>query len=41
VTALSQHAAAPLHWAAIHVNSDMLEDVLRRSPPLNAQDHQF
>jgi ankyrin repeat protein len=41
VTALSQHGATPLHWAAFHGNSDMLEDVLRHNPPINAQDRQF
>jgi hypothetical protein len=41
VTALSQHGATPLHWAAFHGNSDMLEDVLRHKPPINAQDRQF
>jgi ankyrin repeat protein len=41
VTALSQHGAMPLHWAAFHGNSDMLEDVLRHNPPINAQDRQF
>jgi hypothetical protein len=41
VTALSQHAATPLHWAAFHGNSDMLEEVLRHNPPLDARDRQF
>jgi ankyrin repeat protein len=41
VTALSQHGAMPLHWAAFHGNSDMLEEVLRHNPPINAQDQQF
>jgi ankyrin repeat protein len=41
VTALSQHGAMPLHWAAFHGNSDMLEEVLRHNPPINAQDRQF
>jgi hypothetical protein len=41
VTALSQHGAMSLHWAAFHGNSDMLEDVLRHNPPINAQDGQF
>ncbi len=41
VTALSQHGATPLHWAAFHGNSDMLEDVLRYTPPINPQDRQF
>jgi hypothetical protein len=41
VTALSQHGATPLHWAAFHGNADMLGDVLRHNPPINAQDHQY
>jgi ankyrin repeat protein len=41
VTALSQHGATPLHWAAFHGNPDMLEDVLKYNPPINAQDRQF
>jgi ankyrin repeat protein len=41
VTARSQHGGMPLHWAAFHGNSDMLEDVLRHNPPIEAQDRQF
>jgi ankyrin repeat protein len=41
VTALSQHGAMPLHWAAFHGNADMLEEVLRYNPPIDAQDRQF
>ena len=41
VTALAQHGATPLHWAAFHGNPDMLEDVLKYNPPINAQDRQF
>ena len=41
VTALSQHGAAPLHWAAFHGNADMMEEVLRYNPPIDAQDRQF
>jgi ankyrin repeat protein len=41
VTALSQHGAMPLHWAAFHGNSDMLEEVLRHNPPIDAKDCQF
>jgi ankyrin repeat protein len=40
-TALSQHGATSLHWAAFHGNPDMLEDILRYNPPINAQDRQF
>src|SRR5262245_54521602 len=41
VTARSQHCATPLHWAALHGNADMVEDVLRYNPPIDAQDRQF
>ena len=41
VTAVSQHGATPLHWAAFHGNPDMLADVLRHNPPIEAQDRQF
>lgn len=41
VTALSQHGGLPLHWAAFHGNADMVEDVLRYNPPIDAQDCQF
>jgi ankyrin repeat protein len=40
VTALSQHGAMPLHWAAYHGNPDMLEEVLRYGPPIHAGDRQ-
>jgi len=41
VTALSQHGAMPLHWAAFHGNADMVAEVLRYNPPIDAQDRQF
>jgi ankyrin repeat protein len=41
VAALSQHGATPLHWAAFHGNADMMAEVLRYNPPIEAQDHQF
>ncbi len=41
VTARSQHGATPLHWAAFHGNADMMDDVLRCNPPIDAQDRQF
>ena len=41
VTARSQHGAMPLHWAAFHGNPDMVADVLRHDPPIDAQDPQF
>jgi len=41
VTALSQHGGTPLHWAAFHGNLDMLEQVLKHNPPIDARDRQF
>lgn len=41
VTAVSQHGAAPLHWAAFHGNPEMLADVLRYGPPLEMRDRDF
>jgi ankyrin repeat protein len=41
VTARSQHGAASLHWAAFHGNPDMVEEVLRYGPPLDARDRQY
>ena len=41
VTALSQHGATPLHWAAFHGNADMTSEVLRYDPPLGARDRRF
>lgn len=41
VTALSQHGATPLHWAAFHGNPDMVKEVLKYDPPLSARDRQF
>jgi ankyrin repeat protein len=41
VTALSQHGAPPLHWAAFHGNPDMAEEVLQYDPPLDVRDRQF
>jgi ankyrin repeat protein len=41
VTALSQHGAMPLHWAAFHGNPEMLAGILRYNPPIDAQDRQF
>jgi ankyrin repeat protein len=40
VTALSQHGAMPLHWAAYHGNPGMVEEVLRYNPPIDAGDRQ-
>jgi len=41
VTALSQHGATPLHWAAFHGNAEMVEEVLAYAPPIEARDRQF
>lgn len=41
VTALSQHGATPLHWAAFHGNADMIKEVLRCNPPIDARDRQY
>ena len=38
VTAVSQHGATPLHWAAFHGNPEMLRDVLAQNPPLEARE---
>jgi hypothetical protein len=38
VTAVSQHGATPLHWAAFHGNPEMLRVVLAQNPPLEALD---
>jgi ankyrin repeat protein len=40
-TASSQHGGMPLHWAAFHGNPDMMQDILRHDPPIDAQDRQF
>jgi hypothetical protein len=41
MTALSQHGGTPLHWAAFHGNADMMAEVLRYNPPIDARDRQF
>jgi ankyrin repeat protein len=41
VTAVSQHGATPLHWAAFHGNPDMLADALRYGPPIEMRDRDF
>jgi ankyrin repeat protein len=41
VTALSQHGGMPLHWAAFHGNAEMMAEVLRHDPPIEARDRQF
>ena len=41
VTATGQHDAMPLHFAAFHGNDEMVREVLRYNPPLEAQDRDF
>lgn len=41
VTAVSQHGATPLHWAAFHGNPDMLQNVLGYGPPIEMRDRDF
>ncbi len=41
VTALGQHQATPLHWAAFHGNAEMARDILRYDPPLETKDADF
>jgi hypothetical protein len=41
VTARSQHGGMPLHWAAFHGNAEMMTEILRHDPPLEARDRQF
>lgn len=41
VDARGQHDATPLHWAAFHGNADMVRDILRFAPPLEATDADF
>lgn len=40
-TAVSQHGATPLHWAAYHGNSGLLADLLARGAPLEAKDADY
>jgi hypothetical protein len=41
VDASGQHRATPLHWAAFHGNAEMVSDILRYRPPLEATDADF
>ena len=41
VDARGQHLATPLHWAAFHGNTDMIREILRFNPPLEATDRDF
>ena len=37
----SQHKATPLHWAAFQGNTEMVELILRKNPPLEVTDKDF
>ena len=41
VSALGQHGATPLHWAAFHGNVEMTREILRYNPPLEVHDADF
>ena len=41
VSAVAQHGATPLHWAAFHGNPEMLADVLTYGPQLEMRDRDF
>ncbi len=41
VDARGQHRATPLHWAAFHGNTEMVEIILSFAPPLEATDADF
>lgn len=41
VDSRGQHQGTPLHWAAFHGNADMVREILRFNPPLEATDHDF
>ena len=39
--ARGQHGGTPLHWAAWHGNAEMVREILRYNPPLEATDAEF
>lgn len=41
VDARGQHGACPLHWAAFHGNTAMVQEILRYKPPLEIWDENF
>lgn len=41
VDARGQHDATPLHWAAFNGNAEIVREILRHNPPLNARGDQF
>lgn len=41
VDARGQHGASPLHWAAFHGNTAMVQEILRYKPPLEIWDENF
>jgi len=41
VDARGQHRATPLHWAGFHGNAEMIREILRHNPPVEATDADF
>jgi len=41
VDARGQHEGTPLHWAGFHGNAEMVREILRFNPPLEATDRDF
>lgn len=41
LSAVSQHGATPLHWAAYHGNSQMVADLLARGAPIDVKDADY
>src|SRR5678815_4055728 len=41
VDARGQHGGTPLHWAAWHGSAEMVREILRYNPPLEATDAEF
>jgi len=41
LTAVSQHGATPLHWAAYHGNTKLLADLLARGAPIEVKDADY
>ena len=41
VDARDQHGATPLHWAAFHGNTAMVQEILGYKPPLEIWDDNF
>jgi hypothetical protein len=41
VSARGTHGATPLHWGAWHGNAEMVREILRCAPPLEASDEAY